>query len=480
MSKILDSLASRKTDCYHRRLLGGATIGRLPPGPVGLPFLGSLLELRGNPIQRLRELAVRYGPVLTIKLGFVRIFVLSEVDVIHEALVTQGVVFNDRPSFLGVLSGSGSKRGIVALEYGPFHRYQRQFIVEIMRTLGIGRKKGEKYFKRSLTELCQYLTESDGKPLNARTTVSHYVFCGFFVFLFGFSCVDNESLIELRDSLAEFLHLNPVLILASTVLPKFLVQKFMTGKKKLTDCFLELLQKRRQRYQDQAWPTQADTVWESYLDGIVGIQQRFTKPVNTSSSDDGNHDNRKHSSSGEKAAAALAPDEHFINVLFDFFVVGSETALLGLLWALQMVMLHPQWQRRIQDELDQVVGAENIPSLSHKSRLHVTMATITETYRYRPVSALGAPHRVMQDTILKGHLIPEGSYVLTNIYAAHHDSQRSCPGENWTRSLMFLFTTTILKSFTLTFPDNEELPDPMGQPGINYSPCDFKICATPR
>ncbi|XP_038048808.1 cytochrome P450 2D10-like isoform X2 [Patiria miniata] len=446
----------------------------------------------------------------------IRMFILSEVDIIHEALVINGAVFNDRPAFLGIMSGSGSKKGMVALESGPFHRYQRLFTREIMRALGIGCVKGEKHFTKSLTELCQHLTESTGRPLDARTTLSSFVFYSFSVFFFGNASDNNQALIKLRDSPTELLHQNPAFILASNILPKHFVEQLMPNKKKLTDSFLEIFQGRRQQQQlkDDTWST--DTSLDSFLDGILAIQKQYMNKNNSSSSsvhDAGNQGDGNHSNVMDKAAAALAPDEHYMQMFFDFFTVGAETSLVELLWVLQMVMLYPEWQRRIQEELDQVVGTEDAPSLLHKRRLHATMATISEVYRFRPVAALGAPHRVTQDMFLRGYFIPEGSYILTNIYAAHHDSklwkepdtfdpgrfldaggkfkipnrmvtfsagQRSCPGEMWTRSLIFLYITTILQKFTLRFPDNEDRPDVMGEPGINYSPCEFKICAVPR
>ena len=62
-----------------------------------------------------------------------------------------------------------------------------------------------------------------------------------------------------------------------------------------------------------------------------------------------------------------------------------------------------------------------VPSLRHKDRLPITRAVITEVFRFRPTSALGAPRRVARDTLLAGYLIPKGSLLLSNIFAANSD-----------------------------------------------------------
>ena len=71
--------------------------------------------------------------------------------------------------------------------------------------------------------------------------------------------------------------------------------------------------------------------------------------------------------------------------------------------------------------------------------------------------------------------------IIDNAYAIiYSKGQRACPGEKWTRSLIYLYITNVLKHFTLKFPDGAPVPDLDGHPGINHAPHEFKICAVPR
>ena len=58
--------------------------------------------------------------------------------------------------------------------------------------------------------------------------------------------------------------------------------------------------------------------------------------------------------------------------LFDLFLAGSETTSTTLTWAVLYMVRYPEVQRRVQEELDEVVGGDRMPSLSDKSSLPYT------------------------------------------------------------------------------------------------------------
>ena len=74
----------------------------LPPGPRPLPVVGNLLQFGSDPHKALAKMANQYGAIMTIYLGPMCAVVLSDLEVVKEAMVVQGDVFSDReqPSFL--------------------------------------------------------------------------------------------------------------------------------------------------------------------------------------------------------------------------------------------------------------------------------------------------------------------------------------------------------------------------------------------
>lgn len=69
---------------------------KLPPGPTGLPIIGSLLTLRGRTHESLVKLAQTYGPLMSLKLGFVNVVVASSAEMAMEILQKHDLEFTPR------------------------------------------------------------------------------------------------------------------------------------------------------------------------------------------------------------------------------------------------------------------------------------------------------------------------------------------------------------------------------------------------
>ena len=69
----------------------------LPPGPWGLPFVGSLLSLGPNPHLTFLEMTKTYGKVFRMNLAGQRVVVVNGFDAVREALVKNASAFAGRP-----------------------------------------------------------------------------------------------------------------------------------------------------------------------------------------------------------------------------------------------------------------------------------------------------------------------------------------------------------------------------------------------
>ena len=69
----------------------------VPSGPLGLPFLGNILQLGNRPFETLFKWRSKYGSIFKIKLGSKTVVVLNGTKIIREALVERGDEFAGRP-----------------------------------------------------------------------------------------------------------------------------------------------------------------------------------------------------------------------------------------------------------------------------------------------------------------------------------------------------------------------------------------------
>ena len=100
---------------------------------------------------------------------------------------------------------------------------------------------------------------------------------------------------------------------------------------------------------------------------------------------------------GEKGQANLA------NTLYDLFLAGSETTSTTLTWALLFVACYPRVQRKVQEEMETVVGIGLAPSLQ----------------RYANILPNGANHSSSKDIVVNEMVIPAGTLFIPLMMEIH-------------------------------------------------------------
>jgi cytochrome P450 len=103
------------------------------------------------------------------------------------------------------------------------------------------------------------------------------------------------------------------------------------------------------------------------------------------------------------------------------FLAGHETTALGLTWTWCLLSQHPDVEKRMRRELEEVLG-ERRASMDDWPRLTYTEMVLAESMRlYPPVWILG--RRALADYQLGDYLIPERSILLTSQWVVNHDER---------------------------------------------------------
>ncbi|KAH8115965.1 cytochrome P450 [Phellopilus nigrolimitatus] len=162
---------------------------------------------------------------------------------------------------------------------------------------------------------------------------------------------------------------------------------------------------------------------------------------------------------------------------------GADTTVSALLTFVLAMVLNPEAQRRGQEEVDRVVGKDNLPTREDRPNLPFVDALIKEVLRWQIVAPWGIAHAATEDDVYNGFFIPAGTTVFSNLWAMLRDpkeypepekfipdrwlpsegkkvpfdvykivfgiGRRFCPGKFFADSAVFLGVASILSTFDI-------------------------------
>jgi len=105
------------------------------------------------------------------------------------------------------------------------------------------------------------------------------------------------------------------------------------------------------------------------------------------------------------------------------YASSIDTTIVTISAFILAMVLNPDILKRAQAEIDSVIGKDRLPELGDRDSLPYVSAVFTESLRWSCPSPLGLPHRLMEDDIYRGMLIPKGSLVFGNIWAITRDEE---------------------------------------------------------
>ncbi|EHB11280.1 Transcription factor 20 [Heterocephalus glaber] len=386
-----------------------------------------------------------------------------------------------------VVEGHG---GISLAHYGPAWREQRRFSVSTLRNFGLGKKSLEQWVTEEAACLCAAFAKQDGHAFSPNTLLNKAVCNVISSLVYGRRFeYDDPLLVRTLDLLEALLEEESGLV--TQVLNVFpwllyipgLVEKIFSGHMALSVLLGTLITEHRTTW-DPAQPPRDLT--DAFL---AEIEKAKGNP------------------------ASSFNDENLCCVASDLFAAGTVTTSRTLSWALLLMVLHPDVQRRVHQEIDEVIGQGRRPEMGDQARLPFTNAVIHEVQRFRHIGPLGTPHMTIRDIEVQGFLIPKGTTLITNLSSVLNDEaiwekpycfhpghfldaqgnfmkhegfipfsagHRACLGEPLARMELFLFFTSLLQHFSFSVPEGQAQPSDCGVFGILLTPRPYQLCAVSR
>ncbi|PRQ18061.1 putative cytochrome P450 [Rosa chinensis] len=120
-------------------------------------------------------------------------------------------------------------------------------------------------------------------------------------------------------------------------------------------------------------------------------------------------------------SAILITMQQLKAVLMDIVVGETETVTAIVEWVMAEMMQHPEEMKKVQEELTEVVGLNNLVEEFHLPKLHHLDAVVKETFRLHPALPLLVPRCPSESATIGGYTILRGTTVFMNAWAIHRD-----------------------------------------------------------
>ncbi|KAM9330688.1 cytochrome P450 2J4-like [Gastrophryne carolinensis] len=204
---------------------------------------------------------------------------------------------------------------------------------------------------------------------------------------------------------------------------------------------------------------------------------------------------------------------NLIATVRDLFGAGTETTAITLQWSLLYMVAFPHIQEKLHQELDDVLDGSKLVCYADRKRLPYTNAVVHEIQRYANIAAVGIPRTCIKEVKISGYAFQRDTMVLANLDSVLFDPQywkspnqfnpnnfldsdgqflmneafipfsagsRVCLGEQLARMEIFIFFTTLMRSFSFHLPEGVLKANTEYVYKQTLKPHPYQICAMPR
>ncbi|XP_023756031.1 cytochrome P450 71AU50 [Lactuca sativa] len=447
---------------------------RIPPGPFGLPVVGYLPFLGSNLHERFTEMAHRYGPIFSLRLGRKLHVVVNSIDFVKVVGHDLDQTFANRSPPLTALTITYGGNDIVWSNNNKHWRNMRQLLVShVLSSANVNSCQSFRTHevRKTVNEVYTKLGEKiDVNEIAFMTEVNVVT-----SMLWGCSkSGEAKDSSDIGDGFREV---------------EFKIIELI-GAPNLSD-FLPILswfdlQGRQREMQKQL--EYVDRIFEkiiqerikansSKIEGIVDEDRRkdFVEMLLE----------LKEQKDAPKAINIIQIKALLINIV----VAATDSTSTMVEWVMAEILHNPDVMRKVQEELTKVIGM-NIVQEFHLPKLTYLDAVIKETFRVHPPLPLLIQRCPDESCMVGGYIIPKGSIVYLNIWAIHRDpknwpnplefkperflnskwdyngnnlkflpfgvGRRICPGISLGEKMLMYILASLLHSFEWSLPKDEE------------------------
>ncbi len=348
----------------------------LPPGPKGLPLLGSIGPFRKDAPRFLVNAAKQYGAVTYLRLANQRVYFLNDAEMVKDVLVTQQSSFKKSRALERAKLMLGN--GLLTNE-GEAHLKQRRLVQPAFH-----RERLAGYATSMVELTCRVRDRwADGESREIHEEMMRLTLGIVGVTLFS-TDVENEAG-EIGEALTTVLAMFNMLFVPFSEwlekLPLPAMRRFEKARERLDQTIYKMIAERRESNEDRGDLLSMLLLAQDEGSGMTDVEVR---------------------------------DE-----AMTLFLAGHETTANALTWTWYLLSQHPEVEARMHAEIDRELDGR-APGFADLPQLAYTERVLAESMRlYPPAWAIG--RRAKTSVQVGEWLIPEQSIVLMSPYAMHRN-----------------------------------------------------------
>ncbi|XP_070042066.1 nicotine N-demethylase CYP82E4-like [Nicotiana tomentosiformis] len=476
----------------------------LPPKiPGGWPVIGHLFYFNNNGdddrhfSQKLGDLADKYGPVFTFRLGFRRFLAVSSYEAMKECFSTNDIHFADRPALLYGEYLCYNNAMLAVAKYGPYWKKNRKLVNQEL--LSVSRLEKFKHVRFSIVQknIKQlYNCDSPMVKINLSDWIDKLTFDIILKMVVGKTYNNGHGEI-LKAAFQKFMVQAMEIELYDVFHIPFFKWLDLTGNIKAM----------KQTFKD------IDNIIQGWLD--EHIKKRETKDVGGENEQDF-IDVLLSKRSNEHLGDGYSHDTTIKATVFTLVLDATDTLALHIKWVMALMINNKNVMKKAQEEMDTIVGRDRWVEENDIKNLVYLQAIVKEVLRLHPPAPLSVQHLSVKDCVVNGYHIPKGTALLTNIMKLQRDPQiwvdpdtfdperflttnaaidyrgqhyelipfgsgrRACPAMNYSLQVEHLSIAHLIQGFNFATTTNEPLDMKQGVGLTLPKKTDVEVLITPR
>ncbi|XP_022138249.1 isoflavone 2'-hydroxylase-like [Momordica charantia] len=377
----------------------------LPPGPPSLPVIGHLHLLREPFHQMLQNLSKKYGPILSLSLGFRSVVVVSSPSAAQECFTKNDIVFANRPRMISGKILNYNYTSVGATAYGQHWRIMRRIATtDLLSTHRLNsfinlRQQEVKLWLKNLYQT----TGQNNVQVEIRTKLTELSFNIALRMMtgkryFGVDVEDSEEGRKLKKVMKE------VSLLSGASYPADFLSVL-----KLIDY---------QGFRKRLWKVWAgaDGFAQSLIDG------RRERKASCSFSPEESRKNMIDTMLSLQDSDPGYYKDHIIKgQILTLLAAGTDTTAGTIEWGMSLLLNHRTIMKKVWSEINEYVGEQRLVEEADLTNLPFLQAIINETNRLFPALPILVPRESSEDCTIGGYDIPKGTMLVVNVWAIHRD-----------------------------------------------------------